>query len=125
MALNIEVELALLAKTPDEVLRPLRDLTRWLEKLGASDSVQLIRHSIRTEAPGTWYVDKHDRANYLRNVMLSHDMRRFLVAFNERVKSEAIPKLKQMMRSQHSIETAAYAIRDSALGAERGLISRD
>jgi tetratricopeptide (TPR) repeat protein len=108
LALNIELELALSANTPDELLRPLRELTRWLETLGAR--VQLLRQSIRTEAPGTWYVDKDDRERYLCNVALSEDMRRFLAAFDVRIKWEALARLKQMLRSRYLIESAAPAI---------------
>lgn len=116
LALNIELELALKAKTPDELLRALREQARWLEKLGASDCVQLIRQSVRTEAPGTGYVAKHDRTICLRHIMLSENMRCFLAALDVRIRSEAIPKLKEMMRSQHFISLAAPASGNSTTG---------
>jgi hypothetical protein len=102
--LELDLSLALSAKTPDAVLRPLRNLTRWLEMLGAGPTAQMIRELIRTEAPGTLYVNKHDRVNYFRKVTLSEDMRNFLEGFDTRIKLRAVGKVKEVMGSEHSIE---------------------
>jgi hypothetical protein len=103
LALNIELELILSAETPDEALRPLRALTRWFEILREANSAKYIRQLIRAEAPGTWYVDKDDWVGAFRDITLSDDMRRFLVDFNARIKSEIFMNLKKVMKSQHSI----------------------
>lgn len=99
LALEIHFELILRAKTPDDALNNLRSLTRWLELLGADNVVQWIRQLVRTEAPGTWYVDKHDREQYVRNVDLSPNMRDYLSSFEKRVKAHATAKLEHVLRS--------------------------
>ena len=112
MALEIHLELALLAKTPDEVLENLRSLTRWLELLGADDVVRWIRQLIKTEAPGTWYVDKHNREQYIRSVDLSPYMKSCLSSFEKRVKADATAKLKQVLKSAHTLENARLLLDD-------------
>jgi DnaJ domain len=107
--LEVELWLTLSATTPDEVLRPLRNLTRWLEILGAGRTVQMIRQLIRTEAPGTLYVDKHDRVAYVGKATLSDSMRRFLIDFDTRIWSAAVAKLKEIMGSPHSISHLGVA----------------
>ena len=54
LALEIHVELALMAATPDDVLKNLRSLTRWLEDLGADGLVQWIRQFNQNRS--TWHV---------------------------------------------------------------------
>jgi hypothetical protein len=102
--LNIELLLTRSASTLDEVLRPLRDLTRWLELLGAVRTAKMLRDLIRREAPGTLYVDKHDRLNYFRNVELSENMGTFLEEFDARIKLTAVGKVTELMGSEHSID---------------------
>ena len=82
----------------------LRDLTRWLELLGAESVVQWIRQLIRTEAPGTWYVDEHDRKGYICNIELSPYMKEYISGFDERVKLDVTAKLKQILRSAHNLK---------------------
>jgi hypothetical protein len=106
LALEIHLELALMAETPDDVLENLGSLTRWLELLGADSIVQWIRQLIRVEAPGTWYVDKHDREQYIRNVDLSPHMRDFLSSVDERVRVNATAKLKQILGGTHTLGSA-------------------
>ena len=112
LALEIHLELALMAKAPDDVLKNLRSLTRWLELLGADNIVQWIRQLIRTEAPGTWYADKHNREQYIRNVDLSPYMRNCLSSVDKRVKANATAKLKQVLRSAHTLENAELLLED-------------
>jgi hypothetical protein len=112
LALEIHLELALVAKTPDDVLENLRSLTRWLELLGADDIVQWIRQLIRTEVPGTWYVDKHNREQYIRNVDLSPYMRDCLSSVDKRIKANATAKLKQILRGTHTLENAELLLED-------------
>lgn len=104
--LELDLALALSAKTPDDVLRPFRNLTRWLEVLGAAPTAHMIRELIRTEAPGTLYVDKHDRINYFRKVTLSEEMRNFLEEFDTRIRCRAVVKVKEVMGGERSIEHA-------------------
>jgi len=104
--LELDLSLTLTATTPDDVLRPFRNLTRWLEMLGAGPTAQVVRELIRTEALGTLYVDKHDRVNYLRKVTLSEDMCNFLEEFDTRIKLKAVVKVKEVMGSERSIEHA-------------------
>lgn len=100
LALDTQLDLALTSETPDGVLGSLRYLTRWLELLGMDETTQWIRQLIRTEAPGTWYVDKHDRENYVRDMPLSEEMRAYLAAFDNRVKSDVAPRLREVLKSQ-------------------------
>jgi len=88
--LNIELSLMRSAAKPDDFLRPARDMTRWLELLGIGTTAKMLRDLIRTEAPGTLYVDKHDRVNYVRSVTLSEDMRHFLEEFDTRMTVSAL-----------------------------------
>ena len=99
-ALDFDLHLIALATTPEDVLRPLRDVTRWLERLGDGDTATIIRELIRMEAPGTGFVDSHDRRSYVRHVTLSEDMRGFLKAFDGRIKAVAVWKLKDVMGSE-------------------------
>lgn len=104
MALDLHLELMSVAESPDDVLKNLRSLTRWLELLGSEDLVQWIRQLIRTEAPGTWYVDKQSRDQYVRKVDLSPHMKRYLVGLTKLVKARAATKLRQTLKSIHTFE---------------------
>ncbi len=110
LALGIHLELALMAKDPDEILWNLRRLTRWLELLGAGDIIQWVRQSVRTEAPGTWYVEQDNREQYVRDVRLTQHMKSFLISFGERVRTDATSKLKQVMEGLHSLENAEHLL---------------
>lgn len=70
-ALNILSTQVRISNDPDVILGSLRRITRWLELLGMGEMTQWIRELIRREAPGTWYVDSHDRKNYIQNVQIS------------------------------------------------------
>jgi hypothetical protein len=55
---------------------------------------------IRMEAPGSGFVDSHDRRSYVRHVTLSEGIRGLLKAFDGRIKTEAVAKLKDVMGSE-------------------------
>lgn len=110
LALEIHLELALLAETPDDVLKNLWSLTRWLELLGAADIVQWLRRLIRTEAPGTWYVDKHNREQYIRRVQLSPHMNGCLSVFRRQVEAHVTAKLQQVIQSAHTLESVELLV---------------
>lgn len=112
LALEIHLELTLTAETPDAVLTNLRKLTRWLELLGARDTVKWIRQLIRTEAPGTRYVDRNDREQYVRNFDMSQHMRSYIAALDKRIKADATAKLKQILKSLYSLESAKFLLDD-------------
>jgi hypothetical protein len=99
LALEIHLQHLLIAKAPDETLKNLRALSKWLELLGEDKIVQWIKQLIRTEAPGTWYVEKYDREQSIRNVDLSPCMRDYLSSVEKRVKANAIAKLRQVLKS--------------------------
>jgi hypothetical protein len=92
LALNIHFELVLATKKPDETLGNLRRLTRWMELLGEGDMAQWIRSLIRIAAPGTWYVDNHNREQYIRQVQLSSNLREQLITFHERIRTDTPKK---------------------------------
>jgi tetratricopeptide (TPR) repeat protein len=110
LALDIHSELAMTANSPKEVLENLRTLTRWLEILGARDSVLWIRQLIRTEAPGTWYVDKDNRDAYFKDVELSTQMQAYLNAFNNQAKAQLTSKLKQVLKSAQTLGESDYLL---------------
>lgn len=112
LALETHLELALMAKTPDDVLGNLRSLTRWLELLGADSIAQWIRQLIRIEAPGTWYVDRQDREQYVCSVDLSPYMKDYLSSIDKRVKAGATAKLKQALRSAHTLDDGELLLDD-------------
>jgi hypothetical protein len=97
--LESDLSLALSGTTADEVLRPLRNLRRWLEILSVRSTTQVIRDLIRTEAPETLYVDEHDRTKYFKRTRLSENMRRFLEVLDTRTKTSAVGKLREAMAS--------------------------
>lgn len=103
-ALELNLSLVMSAATPDGVLGPLRSSTRWLERLNRGASANVIRNLIRTEAPGTLYVDGHNRENYLRPATFTESMKDYLETFDARIKKEAVPKLKEVMGGARWIE---------------------
>ena len=106
LALETHVELAIAAKTPDDVLANLRRLTRWFELLGEGSIAQWVRQLIRTEAPGTRYVDRHDREQYVQNVDLSPSMRDCLTDIDGRLKVHATANLKRLLAGTHAVNNA-------------------
>ena len=52
--------------TLDEMLPHTYEITRWIENIGDRATAQWVRHILRSEVPGTAYVDDHDRTNYVR-----------------------------------------------------------
>lgn len=112
LALDIHLELALITKTPDDVLRNLKSMTRWLEFLGVDDVVQWIRQLIRAEVPGTSYVDKNNREQYIQSVDLSPYMRSFISSLDKQVKAKVTAKLKHLLKSAHTLETAKLLLDD-------------
>jgi hypothetical protein len=106
LALSIHLWLVLNAQTPEDVLKNLRSLTHWLEFLGAADMAQWIGQLIRTEAPGTSYVDPRYREISYPHADLSTSMKEFLSQFDHRLKSAAVDKLKQALHSAHTLPTS-------------------
>jgi tetratricopeptide (TPR) repeat protein len=94
----------LTSNTPAEVLGSLRKLTRWLEMLGLGEMAQWIRDLIRHEAPGTYYVDSHDRENYVQKVQISDNLQAKINPILENVKIYASGKLAQVLASQMHIK---------------------
>lgn len=99
-ALDLNFYLILRASTPDGMLAPLRTITRWLEILGQESRALLIRQLIRKEAPGTWYVDAHDRKNYIRKIVVSQNMEAFLKECDVRIQTKVITKLERVMEGE-------------------------
>jgi len=112
LVLNIHLDHALKSKNPDEVLGNLRYLTRWLEILGEGDMAQWIRSLIRSEAPGTWYVDRHNRNQYVREVKLSGNLRPQLLTISNRIKASVPNKLSQVLQSPNVLKDADYLLTD-------------
>ncbi|MFC2141062.1 DnaJ domain-containing protein [Acidobacteriota bacterium] len=100
LAVGIHLDNTLTSNSPDEVLKNLRDLTRWLEILGEGDMAEWIRMLIKTEAPGTWYVDSHNRGKYIRQFQLSSYMRPQIDAIMDRIKTCVPGKISQVLKSQ-------------------------
>jgi hypothetical protein len=112
LALNTHLDLALTAKTPDAVLDNLRRLTRWMELLGDDVMTQWIRSLIRIEAPGTWYVDSHNRVQYIKKVELSNSLKNKLSSFNERIKTNIPKKLSEVLKSTDVLSGPNYLLND-------------
>ena len=112
LAVGIDVEHALTSSSPDEVLGSLRSLTRWMEILGEGDMAQWIRVLIRSEAPGTWYVDKYDRHGVVRTVQLSEELTKRLAPIYARIKTEARNRLVEVIQGEgtldHSVPLLEY-----------------
>ena len=56
----------------------------------------MIRTLIRTEAPGSRYVDP-DRENYIRKTDLSPVMKEFFVKFDEIIKTSVTEKIQKIL----------------------------
>lgn len=95
-ALQVDIEAVLAENDAGEALYKLKSLTRNLEQLGAGSTIELIRTLIRTEAPGSRYVD-HDRGNYIRKTNLSPVMKDFFAKFDEVIKTSITVKIQKML----------------------------
>lgn len=96
-AINILATQVLTSNDPDVMLGSLRRMTRWLELLGMGEMTQWIRELIRREAPGTWYVDSHDRINYIRNVHISEYLSNLLTPILTTIQQTAPIRLSQVL----------------------------
>jgi len=103
LAIDIHLGHALTSNNPDEVLGNLKDLMWKMVGLGKGDIVQWIRSLIRTKAPGTWYVDSHDREQYVQEVELSEHLRSRLTAVHKRIKTSVPNKLSQVLQSPNAL----------------------
>ena len=112
-AVNIHLYLALSSNDPDTVLGNLRSLTRWFEILGDGPTAQYIRHHIRTEAPGTWYVDKHDREQYIREVEMSEELQLKMNHLKEEIHAKVHVKLIEVLRGSGAIHSHDKSLLDS------------
>jgi tetratricopeptide (TPR) repeat protein len=95
-ALQADIEAVLAEDDAGEALYKLKSLTRILEQLGAESSIDLIRTLIRTEAPGSEYVD-YDRKKYIRKTNLSPVMKNFLTKFDEVIRTSVTEKIQKML----------------------------
>jgi len=95
-ALQADINAVLTEDDAGEALYKLKSLTRNLEQLGARSSIKLIRTLIRTEAPGSRYIDP-DRENYICKTNLSPVMKDFLTKFDEIIKTRVTEKIQKML----------------------------
>ena len=72
-------------------------MTRWLELLGMGEMTQWIRELIRREAPGTWYVDAHDRINYIHNVQISDNLYNLITPILATIQETVPIRLSQVL----------------------------
>jgi tetratricopeptide (TPR) repeat protein len=103
LAVGIHLNNTLTSNSPDEVLKNLRDLKQWLEMLGKGDMAEWIRMLIKTEAPGTWYVDIQKREQYILQVQLSRYMRSKIDVILNRIKTSVPGKISQVLKSQQTL----------------------
>jgi tetratricopeptide (TPR) repeat protein len=96
-ALQADIEAVLAEDNAGEALYKLKSLTRNLEKLGAGNSIKLIRTLIRTEAPGSDYADDNRGDNYMRKTDLSPVMKDFFAKFDEAIKTGITEKIQKML----------------------------
>jgi len=76
--------------------------------LGEGDMTQWIRLLIRTEAPGTRYVDSHNREQYICDVKLSDGLRAQLDTIHNRIKTEIPDKLSQVLQSSKTFKGSTH-----------------
>jgi len=103
-ALNILSARVMTFNDPDDLLGALLRTTRWLELLGMSEMTQWIRDFIRREAPGTWYVDKHDRVNYVKEVQVSDRLERQIKPLLSKIQQMAPIRLAMVLGSASELE---------------------
>jgi hypothetical protein len=111
-ALEIHRHLALTSTRPRAVLRNLRRLTRWMEILGEGETARWIRALIRTSAPGTRYVDRHDREQYVKQVTLSGELVSALVPICRQIKDEMPKRIARVLEGQNMLDGPDYASED-------------
>jgi hypothetical protein len=95
-ALQANIEAVLAEEDAGEALYKLKSLTRNLEQLGAGNTIELIRTLIKSEAPGSEYVD-HDRKNYIHKTNLSPIMKDFFAKLDEVIKTSVTEKIQKML----------------------------
>ena len=95
-ALQADIEAVLAEEDAGEALYKLKSLTRNLEQLGAGNTIELIRTLIKSEAPGSEYVD-HDRKNYIHKTNLSPIMKDFFAKLDEVIKTSVTEKIQKML----------------------------
>lgn len=111
-ALDIHRHLALTATQPRVVLRNLRRLTRWMEILGQGETAHWIRVLIRTSAPGTGYVDRHDREQYVKQVTPSGELISALAPICRQIKDEMPLRLTHVLEDQSTLTGSDYALEE-------------
>ena len=70
-ALNLLLASMVTETNPNQLLPKLHRMARIMEPIGQTDMGIWIRHTLRAEAPGQWFGDKHDRLNYFRYPQIS------------------------------------------------------
>lgn len=98
-ALNILSTRMMTSNDPDDLLEALQRMTRWLELLGLGEMVQWIRGLIRREAPGTRYVDNHDRVNYIKEVQVSDRLEEQVTPLLSYIQQKAPVRLAEVLGS--------------------------
>lgn len=98
-ALNILSARVETSNDPDELLGALQRLTRWFELIGLGEMAQWIRDLIRREAPGTRYVDSHDRVNFIREVQVSEHLERQVTPLLSKIQQTAPVRLADVLGS--------------------------
>lgn len=103
-ALNILSLQVMTSNDPDILLGSLRRMTRWLELLGLGEITQWIRELVRREAPGTRYVDNHDRTNYLHTVQISDYLKEQVTPILSAVQKTAPIRLSQVLGTSAALK---------------------
>jgi tetratricopeptide (TPR) repeat protein len=106
-ALQADIESVLTEDNVGEALYKLKSMTRHLEHLGARSSINLIRKLIRTEAPGSQYVDAN-RENYIWKTDLRPVMKDFFAKFDETIKTRVTAKIKNLKKAVPLFEDDQY-----------------
>lgn len=97
LSLSLPMEQIEAAKTCDCLLWNLKRLAGSLELLGEGETAMWIRSLIRTEAPGTHYVEEDRGEQYVCDVYLSPTLREYVTYVSERIRGDTVLRLQRIM----------------------------
>jgi len=99
-ALRMLFESILADQDANHLLLDLHRLARAMEPIGLQEMGTWLRHTLRAEAPGHWFGDRHDRLNYFRTPQLEKAFELSVLRMCEEYKPIIRARLATVLRSK-------------------------